>query len=57
MAQIKILSYRLNLVLLNEYLIVIATIFEPKIFNEKVDVLFDFFTLKNKKSINLEKSN
>ena len=57
MTQIKILTYILDLALLNEYLEVIATIFEPKIFNEKVDVLFDFFSLKNKTLIYLEKSN
>ena len=57
MTQIKILTYSRDLALSNEYLEVIATIFEPKILNEKVDVLFDFLTLKNKKSIYLEKSN
>ena len=57
MTQIKILTYSLDFTLSNKYLEVIATFFEPKIFFEKVDVLFDFFTLKNKTSINLEKSN
>ena len=55
MTQIKILTYSLDLALSNEYLEVITTIFEPKIFNDKVDVLFDFFTLKIKASIYLEK--
>ena len=57
MTQIKILTYSLDLALSNEYLEVIATIFEPKIFNKKVYVLFYFFTSKNKISIYLEKSN
>ena len=57
MTQIKVLTYSLDLALSNEYLEVIATIFEPKILNEKVDVLFDVFTFKNKTSIYLEKSN
>ena len=57
MTQIKILTYSLDLALSYEYLEEIATIFEPKIFNEKADILFDFFTLKNKKLIYLEKSN
>ena len=57
MTQIKILTGRLDLAISNEYLEVIATIFEPKIFNEKDVVLFDFFTLKNKASLYLEKSN
>ena len=39
MTQIKILTYSLDLALSNEYLEMIATIFEPKILNEKVDVL------------------
>ena len=51
MTQIKILTYSLDLAISNEYLEVIAKIFEPKIFNEKVDVLFYLFTLKNKISI------
>ena len=57
MTQIKILTYSLDLAVSNEYLEVITTIFVPKIFNEKDDVLFEFFTLKNKASLYLEKSN
>ena len=57
MTQIKILTYSLDLALSYEYLEVIAKVFEPKIFNEKVDVLFEYFTSKNKTSIYLDKSN
>ena len=56
MTQIKILTGRLDLAISNEYLEVIATIFKPKIFNEKVvNVIFYFLTLKKKTSIYLEK--
>ena len=36
----NIFTYSLNLTLLNEYLEVFLRYFEPKIFNEKVEVLF-----------------
>ena len=40
MKQIKILTYGLGLALSNKYLKVILQSREPKIFNQKVDVLF-----------------
>ena len=51
MKQIKIFTYRLDLALLNKYLEVIKKFLEPKVLNEKVEVLFFFFILQNKTSI------
>ena len=45
MRQTKIFSYSPDLALSNKYLEVILECQEPKIFNEKVEVLFDFFIL------------
>ena len=48
MKQIKILTYILDIFLSNKYLKIIINLQEPKIFNEKVDVLFVlFFTEQN----------
>ena len=44
MKQIKILTYILDFALSNKYLKVIIHCLEPMIFNEKAEVLFDFFT-------------
>ena len=44
MKQIKILTYILDIFLSNKYLKIIINLQEPKIFNEKVDVLFVFFS-------------
>ena len=49
MKQIKILTYILDIFLSNKYLKIIINLQEPKIFNEKVDVLFVFFS-QNKTS-------
>ena len=38
----KAITYRLDLALSNKYLQVIILCLEPKILNEKVEVLFDF---------------
>ena len=43
MRQIKILTVSLDLALSNTYLQVIKQLVGPKIFNEKVEVLFAFF--------------
>ena len=43
MMQIKVLTYSLDLALSNKYLEVIMLHLKPKIFNEKLDVLFVFF--------------
>ena len=37
----------MGLVLLNKYLKVLIKFLEPKIFNEKVEVIIDYFILKN----------
>ena len=50
MKQIKIFTYTPDLVLSKKYLKAIIQSLEPKIFNEKVEVLFDFFNIKNKTS-------
>ena len=39
----KIISYNLDLILSAKYLEVITQYLEPRILNEKVEVLFDFF--------------
>ena len=43
MKQIKILSYSWDFALSNKYLEVIIQCLEPKLFDDKVEVLFDFF--------------
>ena len=43
MRQINILNYILDLAHSNKYLKVIINFLEPKIFNEKGDVIFVFF--------------
>ena len=50
MRQIKILTYILDLGPLNKYLEAIIQCPGPKILNEKVEVLFDFFILQNRTS-------
>ena len=45
MKQIKVLTYSPDLGLSNKYLEAIIQPLEPKIFNEKVEVLFDLFIL------------
>ena len=50
MKQIKIFTYSPDLALSKKYLKAIIQSLEPKIFNEKVEVLFDFFNIKNKTS-------
>ena len=52
----KLFNYILDLTLSNKYLEVIVKFFEPKILNEKIDVLFDLLILKNKTNIFKEKS-
>ena len=42
----RIFTYILNLALSNKYLKVIVQCLKPKILNEKVEVLFDFFYFK-----------
>ena len=42
MMQIKILTYSLDFALYNKYLKVIIRSLDPKIFNGKDEVLFDF---------------
>ena len=39
----KIITYSLDIVLSNKYYKMIIQPLEPKIFNQKVEVLFDFF--------------
>ena len=41
MKQIKVLTYSLDFALSNKYLELIIKSLEPKILNEKVEVLFD----------------
>ena len=48
--RIKLLSYTIDLVLSNKHLKVFVQCLEPKIFNLKVEVLFDFFLLCRVKS-------
>ena len=43
MTQMKALTYTLDLDISNGYLEVIIQSLEHKIFNEKVEILFDFF--------------
>ena len=43
MRQIKILTHSSDMTVSNKYLEVIILSLEPKIFSEKVYVLFDFF--------------
>ena len=43
MTRIKMLSFTVEFVLSNEHLEVFMLCLGPKIFNEKVEVLFDFF--------------
>ena len=46
MNQIKLFTYSPDLALSNEYFKAIIQPLEPKILNEKVEVLFDFFNIK-----------
>ena len=46
MKEIKILTYSSEFALSNKYLKVIIQCLEPKLFDEKVEVLIDFFYLK-----------
>ena len=48
MNQLRILTYSMDLALLNKYLEVVIQCLEPKIFDEKVEFLFVFFILQNK---------
>ena len=50
MKQINLLTYSPDLALSKKYLKAIIQSSEPKIFDEKVEVLFEFFNLKNKTS-------
>ena len=43
MKQIKIFTFTMDFALSNKYLEVIMHCLKPKIFNEKVEVLFDFY--------------
>ena len=50
MKQIKLLTYSPDLALSKKYLKATIQSLKPKIFDEKVEVLFEFFNLKNKTS-------
>ena len=50
MKQIKIFTYSPDFALSNKYFKAIIQSLKPKILNEKVEVLFDFFNIKNKTS-------